>query len=87
MYSTLLVLWCLNNLLKKIFSYFEINLYVGANNQQMPWDRVLLHKIIGAQLLIKFLAFFWTLKMYDCGHKNPLSVGPFVRYTVDLGFL
>jgi hypothetical protein len=42
---------------KEILIHFEIHLYERVNNQQLPWDRVLLYKIVGVQLPITFLAF------------------------------
>jgi hypothetical protein len=37
-------------------------------SQPFPWCRVLLEKLIDTQLLSKFLAFFWSMRV----HKTPL---------------
>jgi len=42
---------------KELLIYFEIHLYEGVNKQQLPWDRVLLYRTVGVQLLNTFLAF------------------------------
>lgn len=41
---------------KELLIYFEIHLYERVNNQQLPWDRFLLHKMVGVRLPNTFLA-------------------------------
>jgi len=58
---------------KEFLIYFEIHLYERVNNQQLPWDRVLLHKMVGCNYPIHSLPFLELEKILLLSQESTKS--------------